>query len=322
MVFVHHTASSNHYTAAQAPSIVRGIYAFHTQSRGWCDIAYNFLVDRYGNIYEGRRGGITRPVRGAHAGDYNLNTTGIALVGNFTKAHPTRAMKHSLVQLIAWRMGTAYHGAYGHPRVHGSRFKRISGHRDAMSTSCPGNSVYAWLPTLRQRVATRLGNYVSPIEARWDKLGGPHSDLGPVRVGEQRENGGHHTTFQTGRMYSSRRGGVHTLYKGAVLAKYLHIGETDSDLGYPASNLHSIVSGKGSSATFLGGRIFASRASGTTVLVRSAILKRYVALGSAAGRLGFPTVPVHTTKTGSLARFQHGTIAWDPKRHRTVVTYT
>jgi uncharacterized protein with LGFP repeats len=321
MVFIHHTASSNHYTAAQAPGIVRGIYAYHTQSRGWCDIAYNFLVDRYGNIYEGRRGGITRPVRGAHAGDYNLNTTGIALIGNFMHANPTRRMKHSLVQLVAWRMGTAYHGAYGHPKVHGKRFKRISGHRDAMSTSCPGNRAYKWLPKLRQRVAARLGNFESPIEARWRKLGGPHSDLGPVRIGEQRDHGGQHTTFQTGRMYNSRRGGLHTLYKGAVLAKYLHIGETRSDLGYPASNLHKILHGKGTSATFLRGRIFSSRATGTTVLVRSAILKRYIALNGPAGRLGLPTVPVHRTKVGSLARFQHGTIAYDRDRHKTVVTY-
>jgi uncharacterized protein with LGFP repeats len=58
------------------------------------------------------------------------------------------------------------------------------------------------------------------------------------------------------------------------------------------------------------------------VLIRGAILKRYLATGSAAGPLGFPTVPVHNTKIGSMARFQHGTIAWDASRHRIVVNHS
>ncbi len=319
MVFIHHTVGSNHYSRSDSPAVVRGIYAYHTQARGWCDIGYNFLVDRYGNIYEGRRGGIRLPVRGAHAGDYNVNTTGISLMGDFTQASPTRAMKHSLVQLVAWRMGTAYHGAYGRPTVNGKVLSRISGHRDAMSTDCPGQQVYDWLPTLRQRVATRLGNYESPIQARWWALGGPKSRLGVVSIGELGENHGHHTAFQTGRMYDSRKGGLHTLYRSPVLKKYLQSGETNSRLGYPASNLHSIANGTGSSATFVGGRIFSSPPVGSTVLIRSAILKRYLVEGAAAGPLGFPTVPVHDTKSGSLARFQHGTIAWDASRHETVV---
>jgi uncharacterized protein with LGFP repeats len=322
MVFVHHTAGSNDYSRSESPAVVRGVYAYHTQARHWCDIGYNFLVDRYGNIYEGRRGGIRMPVRGAHAGDYNVDTTGISLMGDFTKANPTRAMKHSLVQLIAWRMGTAYHGAYGRPTVNGKVFSRISGHRDAMSTSCPGQQVYDWLPTLRDRVATRLGNYESPIQTRWRSLGGPHSRLGVVSIGEQGENHGHHTTFQTGRMYDSRKGGLHTLYRSSVLKKYLRIGETDSGLGYPVSHLHSVGNGTGSSASFLRGRIFSSPATGATVLVRSAVLKRYLDLHAAGGRLGFPTVPVHSTKSGSLARFQHGSIAWVSARHKTVVTYS
>jgi uncharacterized protein with LGFP repeats len=322
MVFIHHTAGSNHYSESESAAVVRGIYAFHTQSRGWCDIAYNFLVDRYGNVFEGRRGGIHLPVRGAHAGDYNVNTTGIALMGDFTSASPTRAMKRSLVQLVAWRMGTAYHGAYGNPTVHGTSFKRISGHRDAMSTTCPGQVVYDWLPTLRYRVATRLGSYRSPLEARWRALGGMHSRLGAVSIGEQVENGGRHTAFQTGRMYQSRGGSPHVLYHGAILRKYLGVGETRSHLGYPAGNVRSVANGTGKSASFAEGRIYSSRATGSTVLVRSAILKRFLRIGGAGGRLGFPEGRVHPTKTGSIAQFQHGTIAYDSSTHHTVVTYS
>src|SRR5207342_1405298 len=137
-VVVHHTAGSNDYTRAESAAIVRGVYAYHTQSRGWCDIGYNFLIDRFGTVFEGRDGGIRRPVRGAHAGDYNVNTTGISLMGNFDTVDPTHAMKDSLVRMISWRLGAAYHRAYGHPFVFDHRIARISGHRDVMSTACPG----------------------------------------------------------------------------------------------------------------------------------------------------------------------------------------
>jgi uncharacterized protein with LGFP repeats len=322
MVFVHHTAGSNHYSESESAAVVRGVYAFHTQARGWCDIAYNFLVDRYGNIYEGRRGGIFKPVRGAHAGDYNVDTTGISLMGDFTRARPTRAMKHALVQLVAWRMGSAYHGAYGHTTIAGATFKRISGHRDAMSTSCPGQRVYDWLPVLRKRVAARLSGRESRIEARWRQLGGRHSRLGAVSILEQKENGGRHTAFQTGRMYSSSGGGLHVLRNSAVLTKYVRIGETSSVLGYPSSNLRSVANDTGASASFGGGKIFFSHATGATVLVRSAILKRYLAEGGPGGSLGFPLVHVHPTRTGATAGFQHGTITYEAARHRTVVTYS
>lgn len=320
-VFVHHTAGSNSYTRSESAAVVRGVYAYHTQSRGWCDIGYNFLVDRYGKIYEGRRGGIRPPVRGSHAGDYNVDTTGISLMGDFTSQNATRPMKHSLVQLIAWRMGTAYHGAYGRPFVYDRRFSRIAAHRAAMATSCPGEQVHAWLPTLRERVATRLGDYESRIEAQWRALGGIHSRLGEVRLGEQGENGGRHTSFANGRMYSSDAG-INALYRSPILTKYLSLGETDGNLGYPHSNLRSIVNHTGLSAEFDGGRIFWSKPTGATTLLRSAILKRYIAEGSAAGPLGFPTVPVHPIETGALARFQHGTIAWDAESHKTVVSYS
>ena len=59
-MFVHHTASSSSYSAADVPSLIRGFYRFHVLSRGWFDIGYNYLVDRYGRIYEGRSGGITQ----------------------------------------------------------------------------------------------------------------------------------------------------------------------------------------------------------------------------------------------------------------------
>ena len=316
-VIVHHTAGSNDYTKAQAASVVRGILAYHTISRGWCDIGYNFLIDRYGTVYEGRAGGIRQPVRGAHAGDYNLNTTGISLMGNFDIASPTRSMKHSLVQLTAWRLGTAYHGAYGHPFLYDGRFDRISGHRDVMQTACPGRYVYAWLPTLRKRVEHRLGDYESKIEKAWQADGGKRGRLGAVRIGERWQRGGHNTRFAGGRMYSSSYG-VYTLYSGPVLHYFVHSGAVNGDLGYPRSDLSTTAGGR--MAEFAGGRVYWSKSSGSHNLRHGAILRRYLRVGAAGGELGFPTSSVHAVTGGMRAGFQSGFITYDRSTKKTSVT--
>jgi hypothetical protein len=147
MVFVHHTAGSNRYSVRESPSVVRGIQAYHTQGQGWCDIGYNALIDRFGNIYEGRRGGLRKPIRGAHAGDFNTNTVGVSLMGNFETAQPPRPSLNALVRFIGWRLGTSFTPVRGGVRVNGEKFARIAGHRDAMSTSCPGRHVYSRLRT-------------------------------------------------------------------------------------------------------------------------------------------------------------------------------
>jgi uncharacterized protein with LGFP repeats len=73
---IHHTASTNSYSEGTAAAQIRSVYAYHTASLGWNDIGYNFLVDRYGRIYEGRAGGVDRAVQGAHAGGFNNGTVG------------------------------------------------------------------------------------------------------------------------------------------------------------------------------------------------------------------------------------------------------
>ena len=86
--FVHHTVNANNYTRAEVPAILRSIYAYHTQSRGWSDIGYNFLVDRFGRIWEGRYGGVDRPVVGAHTLGYNDDSFAMSAIGNFEIAQP------------------------------------------------------------------------------------------------------------------------------------------------------------------------------------------------------------------------------------------
>ena len=86
--FIHHTVNANNYTAAQVPALLRGIYAYHTQSRGWRDIGYNYLVDRFGRIWEGRYGGVDRAVVGAHTLGYNEYSFAMSAIGNFDIAQP------------------------------------------------------------------------------------------------------------------------------------------------------------------------------------------------------------------------------------------
>ena len=104
MAFVHHTASGNTYTAAEAAAVVRAIYAYHTRSLGWSDIGYNFLVDRFGTIYEGRYGGMKKGVVGAHVLGFNTGSTGISVTGNFAGDAPPTAALASLEKLLAWKL--------------------------------------------------------------------------------------------------------------------------------------------------------------------------------------------------------------------------
>jgi len=177
LAIVHHTAGSNDYTPAQSAAIVRGIEAYHVEANGWNDIGYNFLVDRYGTIYEGRAGGIARNVIGAHSLGFNAGTVGIALIGNFDRTPPPPAMEAALVRLLAWRLDVAHldpmsrvvYTSGGNAKFHAGTvvtLNAISGHRDTGPTDCPGNDAYALLPSIRARVErTGLPKLYSPAVA-------------------------------------------------------------------------------------------------------------------------------------------------------------
>ena len=183
LVFVHHTVNSNSYTKAQSASIVRGIELYHVKSNGWNDIGYNFLVDKYGQIFEGRYGGITKPVVGAQTMGFNTGSVGIAVIGDYSSTSITPAARAALVSLIAWRLDLAHVDplskvvriSAGNPRFKAGTavtLNAISGHRDAYPTSCPGASLYAQLPSIRAAVAkTGLPKLYSP--AVTGRLGGP-----------------------------------------------------------------------------------------------------------------------------------------------------
>ena len=152
--FVHHTVNANDYTRAEVPAILRSIYAYHTQSRGWSDIGYNFLVDRFGRIWEGRYGGIDRPVVGAHTLNYNDYSFAMSAIGNYDIKQPSQAMVQAYGALFAWKLSLHGVDASSTKQWVGSRyFEAINGHRDAASTACPGKYLYAKIPQIRKLAA-------------------------------------------------------------------------------------------------------------------------------------------------------------------------
>ena len=166
MVFVHHTAGGNSYTQAESPAIVRGIYYYHTRIRGWSDIGYNFLVDKYGTIYEGRYGGVTKGVIGAQVLGFNTHSCGVSIMGTYDAVRPSGAAVYSLEKLLAWKLdlnhvdplGTATMICGTTERFRAGQtvtFPVIAGHRQAGYTSCPGNAAYGLLPEIRAAVAQR-----------------------------------------------------------------------------------------------------------------------------------------------------------------------
>lgn len=166
--FVHHTATGNNYTCAQAPSVIRGIYRYHVRSMGWRDIGYNFLVDKCGKIYEGRAGGVAKPVLGAHTLGFNTNTTGIAVIGSHGSKKPSASAVTAVAKLTAWKLGL--HGANPRGKTTltsggGNLYRKgknvrlnvISGHRDGFATACPGQQLYGKLGSARTKAAELQG---------------------------------------------------------------------------------------------------------------------------------------------------------------------
>ena len=179
-IIIHHTDTSNSQDPIQA---IRAVYYYHTVTQGWGDIGYNFLIDRNGVIYEGRYGGDN--IVAGHALQYNYGSVGIALIGDFAPPPPATptptprpgtpgatptpqptptptvapvaspAMEGALYQL------TAYYGRYLDPQ--GKYFfidkmiPNIVGHRDVLSTTCPGDNFYSRIPAVRSGVAAING---------------------------------------------------------------------------------------------------------------------------------------------------------------------
>ncbi|KQY47482.1 hypothetical protein ASD18_09200 [Cellulomonas sp. Root137] len=174
---VHHTAGPNSYgSVAEAMAQIRNDQRYHQQARGWCDIGYNFLVDKWGNIYEGRAESSFKAVIGVHAGGFNTRTVGISMLGDYSSITPSASVQESVARLIAWRL-SAYHRdpasttSYTTLGGENSRYPAgttialpvVLGHRDVAFTACPGQLGYNTLGWLRARARQIIGaSFVNP----------------------------------------------------------------------------------------------------------------------------------------------------------------
>ena len=161
LAVVHHSASSNSYGPGDVPALLRSTQAYHMDGRGWSDLAYNFVVDKYGGLWEGRGGGIDRPVIGAHAMGFNTGSVGVMVLGDYTAATPSAAALESVSRVIGWKLalhnvdptGSANFTSGGSTSIPAGQvvhLPRVVGHQNVGATSCPG-SIQGYLDSIRGR---------------------------------------------------------------------------------------------------------------------------------------------------------------------------
>ncbi|MFA5710208.1 N-acetylmuramoyl-L-alanine amidase [Mycolicibacterium sp.] len=255
---VHHTAGSNDYAPEDSAAILRAIYAYHTQTLGWCDIGYNALVDKYGQVFEGRAGGTDRPVEGSHSGGFNHNTFGVAMIGNYQAVRPPDILLGTMGRLLGWRLGLDHVDPRGTVvlRSAGGRFTHfasgsmptlptIFAHRDVGNTDCPGDAAYAALDEIRD-LAARFNQPPPPLTledrlrggaifAKWESMGGDASALGaPTSPEAFADRGARYATFEHGAMYWSTESGAEPV-TGAIYAAWASLGYERGLLGLPTS---------------------------------------------------------------------------------------
>ena len=278
--FVHHTTGASDYTSAEVPALIRSIYAYHTQTLGWSDIGYNFLVDRFGRLFEGRWGGMDRPVIGAHTGGFNTNTVGVAALGDHETSTVPATVMTGFAQLLGWKLGL--HGADPSGRVtltsgggdsnrypagQAVEFNVISGHRDASYTLCPGQYLYPRLSEIRSEAAAVIGQpgplrAVTPSRVL-DTRTGLGAPAGAIPAGSSRSlqvagrggvpAGGVGTVVLNLTAVKPSRGGYLTVYPAGSARP------TTSNLNYPAGRpavanlVHVAVGSGGAVAIYAGG---------------------------------------------------------------------
>jgi uncharacterized protein with LGFP repeats len=298
---VHHTAGTNDYTREQSAEIVRGIYAYHAQTLGWCDIGYNVLVDKYGQIFEGTAGGLDKNVQGTHTGGFNKDTMGLSLLGNLNEVAPTPEMIASAGSYLGWRLRLAGLDPRGSGSVVSQGFDGalfaagetatlpiISGHRDFYSTECPGNLAYDALPQIREIAASGATAATPPATtAPVDSApaGTPVSGTDNPQV-------------------------LSTTDTGAIAQQWMATGGPTGELGNAVTTEQTTPDGSAKFADFENGKIYWSEATGAQV-IKGAIEKAWATMGFEGSPLGLPTSSETTGPDGVTQSFQGGTLVWN-----------
>jgi uncharacterized protein with LGFP repeats len=300
---VHHTAGNNDYTQSESAGIVRAIYAYHAQTLGWCDIGYNALVDKYGQIFEGRAGGLDRPVQGAHAGGFNENTVGVAMMGDFETVAPSDAAIDATGRFLGWRLKLAGLDPKGQTTMYseGTDFTPfaqgaavdlpvIFAHRDVGNTTCPGDAGYAQLDRIRD-IAAGAG---APLPPTPDVLAAAPGG-GPAKP-----------TIDVPRL-------VDTLVKlsddNPISRAWAAQGGADGPLGQALTGLIEAKSGQ-QYAKFTNGYVY-TVPGGQIITLGGQILQKFIELGLDGGELGLPLTGEYAVPEGMRADFEQGSLIFN-----------
>ncbi|MFC4376631.1 N-acetylmuramoyl-L-alanine amidase [Nocardia halotolerans] len=301
-VTVHHTAGRSDYSRAESAGIVRAIYAYHAETLGWCDMGYNALVDKYGQIFEGRYGGLDRTVQGAHSGGFNENTAGVALMGNYETETPSEASITAIGKYIGWRTKIAGLDPQGETTMYseGTEFTPyalneavdlpvVFAHRDVGNTSCPGDAAYALMDRIRAIAADDSTTYSSPAT--------------PQQLPSKQASAPRGNMAELGALVDKLLG---LSDQNPIAKHWVSRGGVDGPLGPPQSDLLSGAQGR-EYAKFANGFVY-SGDNGQVFEVVGAILDRYLSLGADAGVLGLPTGSSYVVPDGLRTDFQHGSL--------------
>ena len=332
---VHHTDGSNDYAQWEVPAIINGIYVYHNRTRHWGDIGYNFLVDKYGGIWEGRDEGVANQVVqasevvGAHTKHFNSKTFGVAILGNFTSTSPSSAAVSSVASVIAWEFAAlGISNPYGTFQYSGTQ-PVITGHGDAShsgwtgddgsnKTTCPGQGVWNAMGTIRSDVAADLplatGQVRGGVGAYWVAHGGVTGFLGNPTGDEidGLKDGGASQTFQGGTVWWNAKTGNVTTVRGAILTEYATQKWEQGTLGYPTGDELTGWKNGGISQTFQNGQIHWTQTTGAHT-TKGAIQAYWAAHNWQDGFLGYPTGDELTINGGASQTFQGGTVWWNAK---------
>ena len=345
-VVVHHTAGTNSYSAGQSASIVRGIYYYHAVVLDWGDIGYNFLVDKFGTVFEGRSGSVAAPAGrmsiGAHARGVNTGTMGISMMGDYSTVSPSDAQLSSVGKMAGWFLKRAgISDVTGWAGLHvwtteryqaGSTISmpRILGHRDVGYTTCPGNVGYSKLGTIRaiakaQGSSPQGGSSGASSTVPQDHPGavalrsalGANGWIGAATSGVQASTkGGVFQSFERGVGYWSPATGAQFVGE-PVLSAWGAYGYQTGSMGYPRSG--GVAGVGGSRHQIFEGGIAYWRPGGRVGFIHGSILNAWAAAGWERSKVGLPTGRAVRQADGTTTQtFEKGSISVAPNGKVTI----
>ena len=345
-VVVHHTAGTNSYSAGQSASIVRGIYYYHAVTLDWGDIGYNFLVDKFGTVFEGRSGSVAAPAGtmsiGAHARGVNTGTMGISMMGDYSTVSPSDAQLSSVGKMAGWFLKRAgISDVTGWADLHvwtteryqaGSTISmpRILGHRDVGYTTCPGNVGYSKLGAIRaiakaQGSSPQGGSSSAPSTVPQDHPGavalrgalGANGWIGAATSGVQASaKGGVFQSFEHGVGYWSPATGAQFVGE-PVLSAWGAYGYQTGSMGYPRSG--GVAGVGGSRHQIFEGGIAYWRPGGRVSFIHGSILNAWAASGWEHSKVGLPTGRAVRQADGTMTQtFEKGSISVAPNGKVTI----